>query len=220
MSSRSPVKDVFENFRLYAVMNLDSDDTSILKTVDRVYAGGADIVQLRSKCLSDRLVYALGLKIRKIADRHKKLFFVNDRPDLALALRADGVHFGQEDLPVAVVRKLARGTGQKLMIGKSTHSLNQALAAEADRPDYIGVGPIFRTPTKAGYHPVGLSLISQVRRQVRLPFVAIGGINFANINQVLRAGATRVAAVRAIFSAEDPKNAAKLLCQAIRDHEK
>jgi thiamine-phosphate pyrophosphorylase len=162
----------------------------------------------------------MGIKIRKIAVRHGKLFFINDRPDLALAVGADGVHLGQDDLPVAVVRKLARGAGKKLSIGKSTHSLEQALAAEAERTDYIGVGPIFRTPTKAGYHPVGLDLITQVRRQVRLPFVAIGGIHLANINQVLNAGATRVAVVRAVFSAEDPKNAAKLLCRAIKTYRK
>lgn len=192
----------------------------MLDKIDRAYAGGADIVQLRSKTLTDAALYRLGLKIRKIADRRHKLLFVNDRVDLALALGADGVHVGQDDLPVSVVRKMARAAKRRFWIGKSTHSLDQALSAARERPDYIGVGPIFSTPTKKLYTPVGLNLIRQIRNRVRLPFVVIGGINSLNITQVLQAGATRVAVVRAIFSAEDPKYAAMLLLKVIQAHAK
>lgn len=211
---------VFENFRLYAVTDLKSDDPAILKSIDRAYQGGADIVQLRSKILPDAALYAIGLKIRKIADRRGKLFFVNDRIDVALAVFADGLHVGQDDLPVAVIRKLCRHCGRKLWIGKSTHSLAQARAAEREGVDYIGVGPIFPTPTKGQYKPVGLDLITQVRRQIRLPFVVIGGIDRSNIHQVLNAGAVRVAVVRALFSAEDSKHAAEELRRVIEGYTK
>ena len=207
---------VFKNFKLYAVTDLREEAPSVLEKVEAAYRGGADIVQLRSKTLSDAALYRLGLQWRRIADRYQKLFFVNDRLDLALAVGADGVHLGQEDLPVKGVRKiLARGP---LFIGRSTHSLEQALAAVKEGPDYIGVGPIFETPTKPTYQPVGTDLIRQVARRVRIPFVCIGGINQDNLQQVLDAGARRVAVVRAIFEAEDVEQATKDIKKIIDGH--
>lgn len=200
---------VFKNFKLYVVTDIRGEDPSLLEKVEAAYRGGADIVQLRSKTLSDAALYRLGLKWRKIADRYRKLFFVNDRLDLALAVGADGVHLGQEDLPMKGVRKiLARGP---LFIGRSTHSLEQALSAVKEGVDYIGVGPIFETPTKPTYCPVGLDLIRQVQKKVRIPFVCIGGIDPTNIREVLKAGASRVAVVRAVFGAGDVERATREL---------
>lgn len=207
-------KTVFKNFRLYAITDLRAEDAEIFRKVEAAYRGGADIVQLRSKTLTDGALYRLGLRFRKIADRYRKLFFVNDRPDLALAVKADGVHLGQDDLPIEAVRKILKG--RKIFVGRSTHSLAQAVATAAEGVDYIGVGPIFGTPTKPTYQPVGTNLIREVKRRVKIPFVSIGGIDEKNIREVIVAGATRVAVVRAIFGAADVYQATKALAGVLR----
>ncbi len=210
-------KALFENFKLYAVTDLSGEDPALLEKIGRAYRGGADIVQLRSKTWKDAPLLQVALKIRKLADQYHKLFFVNDRVDLALAAEADGVHLGEEDLPVAAARRLAEKAGTHLWIGKSTHSLDQALKAQKERPDYIGVGPIFETPTKPGCQAVGLDLVREVRQRVKIPFVAIGGIDESNIDQVLAAGAERIAVVRAIFQARDIEEAAQRLRHRIEE---
>lgn len=210
-------KSVFKNFRLYAVTDIREDDPDFLKKVEAAYRGGADIVQLRAKHLSDGALCRMGLKWRKIADRHHKLFFVNDRPDLALLMGADGVHLGQEDLPIKEARKIY--SPGNIFIGKSTHSLAQALQAQKEGADYIGVGPIFETPTKPGYQPVGLDLIRKVKKRVRIPFVCIGGIDSTNAREVAEAGGSRIAVVRAIFGTPDVYRAAKVLREELLTHE-
>ena len=202
---------VLKSFSLYAVTDLRSEGPEVLRKIEQAYRGGADIVQLRSKILSDAALIRLGLKIKKVATRNRKLFFVNDRMDLALATCADGVHLGQEDMPVRVARELAKRAGCKIWIGKSTHSLKQALAAEREGADYIGVGPVFATPTKPCAKSVGLRFVKQAAMKIRIPWVAIGGIDRGNIRDVIAAGASRVAVVRAIFAAQDPESAAREL---------
>ncbi len=202
---------ILQNFRLYAVTDGRGSGEDLPEKIEQAYRGGADIVQLRAKKMADKDLLLLGQKIRIIADRHHKLFFVNDRVDIALAVRADGVHLGQEDLPVAIARELASKAGHPLLIGKSIHSIEQALQAQSEGADYIGVGPVFPTPTKPGRNPVGLTLVRQVADTVQIPFVAIGGIDAQNIQQVLEAGAERVACVRAIFDQKDITRAAKNL---------
>lgn len=210
-------KSVFKNFRLYAVTDIRKEDTDILKKVEAAYRGGADIIQLRSQHLSDSALYPFGIRWRKIADRYRKLFFINDRPDFALAVGADGVHLGQDDMPMEGVRRILKG--RKLFVGRSTHSLDQALRAVKEGVDYIGVGPIFETPTKPTYQPVGLGLIRQVARQIRIPFVCIGGIDQTNVRQVMDAGATRVAVVRAIFHAKDVYQATRDIRKVMEENE-
>lgn len=206
---------VFESFRLYAVTDLKTENSETLRAIEAAYRGGADIVQLRSKVLSDAALIRLGLRVKKIAEKARKLFFVNDRVDLALAIGADGVHLGQDDMPVRTARKLARQAGMKVWIGKSTHHLKQAMDAVREGADYIGVGPVFRTPTKPGVKSVGLQLVRQAAAKVRIPWVAIGGIDLGNICDVAAAGAVRMAVVRAIFSVQDPERAARELKQKI-----
>jgi thiamine-phosphate pyrophosphorylase len=154
----------------------------------------------------------LGIGFRKIADRYRKLFFVNDRADLALAVRADGLHLGQDDLPIKAARKIV---GKRLFIGRSTHSRRQALKAQREGFDYIGVGPVFFTPTKPNTHPVGLKLVRFASKKIKLPFVAIGGIDLTNVGKVRKSGAKAVAVVRAVVTAKDPKKACKEMLRKI-----
>ena len=202
---------VFSDFQLYAVTDLQSEGIDGLRKIEQAYRGGADIVQLRSKMLSDAALIRLGLKIRKIAEKFRKLFFINDRVDLALVTGADGVHLGQDDMPVRMARRMVAQAGKKFWIGKSTHSLSQALAAVKETADYIGVGPVFATPTKPHAKSVGLKFVKQAAARIRIPWVAIGGIDRGNIADVTGAGATRIAVVRAIFAAKDPASAAREL---------
>ncbi len=208
---------VFKNFRLYAVTDLRTEGAEILRKIEQAYRGGADIVQLRSKMLTDAALVRLGIKIQKIAQQHRKLFIVNDRVDLALACGAHGVHLGQEDLPIEAARKICRRADQSLFIGRSTHRLAQALEAERQGADYIGVGPVFSTPTKPGVPCVGLKFVRQAAARVSIPWVAIGGIDPNNLSDVVAAGARRVAVVRAIFSSKNSARAAQALQQQLKE---
>jgi len=133
---------------------------------------------------------------------------INDRVDVAVAVGADGVHLGQDDLPVEAARGLL---GPERLIGKSTHSVEQATTAESEGVDYIGFGPIFPTPTKPDYQGVGLDLLRQAARDIHVPMVCIGGIDISNLETVVNAGAERVAVVRAVCAAADPEAAARAL---------
>ena len=138
---------------------------------------------------------------------------INDHVEVARVVQADGVHLGQEDLSIAEARALL---GPHALIGKSTHSIEQALAAVAEGANYIGFGPIFPTPTKPNYASVGIVQIGQVVSQARIPVVCIGGIDARNIEQVIRAGAQCVAVVRAVCGAENPEAATRALKQQLR----
>ncbi|MCM8775620.1 MAG: thiamine phosphate synthase [Candidatus Omnitrophica bacterium] len=208
-------KVLFENFRLYAVTDLETPDSNILDKIQAVYAGGADIVQLRSKVLPDCVLYDLGLRFRQIADRYRKLFFVNDRVDIAIAVGADGLHVGRGDLPVAEIRRIAKKSGVFLRIGQSTHTVEQALEAQNEKVDYISIGPIYATPTKPNYPPVGLEVVREIAQRIKIPFVCIGGIDCVNVDAVLEAGGHRVAVVRSLFRAENVYEATKKLRKRI-----
>jgi thiamine-phosphate pyrophosphorylase len=171
--------------------------------------GGVDMVELREKELDRRMIERSAATFRRLCDTYSALFIVNDDPDLAVSVRADGLHLGQDDIPVAE----ARGRlGPDAVIGLSTHSEEQIATAEG--ADYISVGPIWETPTKAGRPAVGLELIRHAAEKAALPFFAIGGIDLGNVEQVVRAGATRLCVVRAIRDAEDPASAAASLRRA------
>jgi thiamine-phosphate pyrophosphorylase len=171
--------------------------------------GGVDVVQLRDKSAPDEELLRAGRLFRRLTREAGALFVVNDRPDLALRLEADGVHVGQDDLPVPEVRELVG----ELLVGLSTHSPAQLAAAEG--VDYVGVGPVYATPTKEGRTPVGLELVREAARAAAVPWFAIGGIDATNVGEVVAAGATRVAVVRAIADAPDPRAAAARLRAAL-----
>jgi thiamine-phosphate pyrophosphorylase len=207
----------FRNFSLTAITDLKAEEPESLARIEASLRGGVDLIQLRSKHLSDSILYRLGVQIKKLADRYGKIFIVNDRVDLAKAVDADGVHLGQDDLPMEAARRILQDPSK--WIGISTHSLEQAVRAEETGADYIGVGPIFQTPTKPGYLPVGLDLIEKVRERITIPFVAIGGIDGNNIEEVLSHGAMNVAIVRAVLGQADPYEAARKLKTTLEHYE-
>lgn len=163
--------------------------------------GGARTIQLRAKELPANALLEIARRARGLTRDASCLFIVNDRLDIALAVEADGVHLGQEDLPLGAARKIA---GRKMLIGISTHDLAQAIAADRGGADYIGFGPIFGTATKAtGYSPRGSERLREICRAVRIPVVAIGGISEANVQQVWEAGAASAAMIGDLMGADN-----------------
>jgi thiamine-phosphate pyrophosphorylase len=177
-------------------------------------AGGARAVQLRAKHATDRRALAWGEAIRELATRAGALFFVNDRFDLALACRADGVHLGQHDLPPARIPRAARA---RLLVGRSTHDAGQLRAARGEPVDYLAFGPIFGTTSKASpYTARGLAALAEaVAIAAPRPLVAIGGIDAARAADVARAGAAAVCVLSAVAGAPDPEAAARALVRVI-----
>lgn len=194
--------------KLYLVTNsdqFDSDD-EFLDAVASALEGGVDILQLREKHLSAKRVIELGRKVKQLCLQYDTTFIVNDRIDIAALIEADGVHLGQDDLDVASAREIL---GANAIVGISTHAPEQALKAVADGADYIGVGPVFATPTKQGRVPVGLEYVKWTSENIDIPAFAIGGIDSENFQEVLDAGLSKIAVVRAIINATSPKEAAE-----------
>jgi len=175
-------------------------------------AGGVDVVQLREKHAPDEQLVAVAHAAHALCERLGALLIVNDRPAVALEAGADGVHVGQEDMPLAEVRELV---GRDLLVGLSTHSPAQIDATDAGLADYIGVGPVHETPTKPGRPAVGVELVRYAAAHAELPFFAIGGLHEGNLGEALDAGAGRVCVLRAIADARDPERAARALREAL-----
>jgi thiamine-phosphate diphosphorylase len=187
---------------LYAIFDPSQSRGRPLSTIlQDLLAGGVGIIQLRAKETAAKEFLRLAREMRGLTRPAGCLFIVNDRLDIALAAQADGVHLGQEDLPLAIARKLM---GREKIIGISTHDLAQAKEAERGGADYIGFGPIFGTFTKdTGYSPRGLAMLKEIRKAVKIPIVAIGGITENNIPQVREAGADAAAIISDLMGAED-----------------
>lgn len=201
-------KYMLENKKLYLVTNSDKfeTETDFLNAVASALQGGVDILQLREKTMSANKIIELGKKIKLLCAEYNTTFIVNDRVDIAYILEADGVHLGQDDMDVASARKIL---GNNAIIGISTHAPEQAKKAVGDGADYIGVGPVFTTPTKPTTKSVGLEYVNWVSKNIQIPYFAIGGINLENVDEVVKNGAKRIAVVRAIINAENPEHAAK-----------
>ena len=207
-------------FDLYVVTDASlSRGLSESETAELAYRGGADVVQLRMKGASGKAMLEQADAIRKISDDFGRFFIVNDRADVAVISGADGVHLGQSDLPVARARDMM---GESAIIGASVSTLEQALKAEEEGADYVGVGSVFRTSTKPdAKQAIGLGPVHEISRSVRIPVVAIGGINRGNIQDVIRAGADSAAVVSAAVAQEDIAAAAhelKDLILKVRPH--
>jgi thiamine-phosphate pyrophosphorylase len=195
--------DRLSSARLYLVCADQPDEF-----LHAVLGAGVDLVQLRMKDAADDAIVPTGERFARAAAEHDALFILNDRPDLVEATGADGVHVGQDDMPVPAARA---AVGPHRLVGLSTHTPAQVDAA-ADAPvDYIGVGPVHATPTKPGRPAVGLELVRYAAAHAPVPFFAIGGIAPENVGSVARAGAERIAVVRAIAAAADPARAAGAL---------
>jgi len=194
-------RERLSNASLYLVCDAQPDE--FLRAALR---GGVEIVQLRVKHGAAAELLRAAERYREITAAHDALLIVNDDPELALAADADGVHVGQDDMPVADAREIV---GPDRLIGLSTHTPAQIDAARG--VDYIGVGPVHATPTKPGRPAVGLELVRYAASHARVPFFAIGGIDPGNVDAVRAAGASRIAVVRALTQAGDPEAAARAL---------
>jgi thiamine-phosphate pyrophosphorylase len=196
--------------RLYLVLEASPGGSDPEELLRAALQGGVDVVQLREKSGDERAIVRAGRMFRRLCDAYDALFIVNDRPDLAIACAADGVHLGQDDGEAAIARRLV---GDDLLIGLSTHSPEQIEAAQS--VDYIAVGPVFATPTKPEYAPVGTELVAYAAGHARTPFFAIGGIDTENVTEVAAAGAGRIAVVRAIRDAADARETARVLRERV-----
>jgi thiamine-phosphate pyrophosphorylase len=200
--------------RLYLVCGAAPDPHTLPELLRGAIAGGVDVVQLREKSLADEELAAVANAARALCERLGALLVINDRPTVALEVGADGVHVGQEDMPVAQVRAIV---GPELLVGLSTHTPQEIDAVDPALVDYIGVGPIHETPTKLGRAAVGLELVRHARAHAPVPFFAIGGLDRGNVGEALRAGATRVCVLRAIAGAKDPRTAARTLRSSLKE---
>lgn len=202
------------HFRLYVVTDRhEAAGRDLEEIVAAAAQGGAGAIQLREKDLSARDLYTLGARLQTALAPYRVPLLINDRLDVALALDAAGVHLAGHSLPTAVARRVL-GAGK--LLGVSTHSVEEARCAADDGADFIVFGPVFTTPSKVAYGPPqGLQHLSTVVRAVRIPVIAIGGIDHTNLSQVVQAGAYGVAMIRAVLAAPDPYRATQQLRAAL-----
>jgi thiamine-phosphate pyrophosphorylase len=202
--------------RLYGILDLGYIDTSDAERVTKtMIEGDVDLIQLRAKKQSLEEVVDLAGALHKITSGAGIPLIVNDHAEVAAKVPVEGVHLGQDDDSLAHARKKA---GRHLLVGKSTHSFEQAVAAEREGADYIGFGPIFATPTKPDYQPIGLTGIKRVHHEVTVPIFCIGGIKIENLGQLIAAGAKRVAIVSGLLKAPDIAKYARA-CKALLNPE-
>jgi thiamine-phosphate pyrophosphorylase len=186
--------------RLYGIVDLGYVDSSeIAGVAEQMIDGGVDLIQLRAKARPSEEVATIATALHEITRQRGVPLIINDHPEIARNVQAEGVHLGQDDLPIAEAREIGPGC----VIGKSTHSVDQAIWAFYEGADYIGFGPIFATPTKPDYSPVGLEEIRKVHEAVRIPIFCIGGIKLDNLPEVIAAGARRVVIVSGLHLAND-----------------
>jgi thiamine-phosphate diphosphorylase len=198
--------------RLYFVCDARPHGREPEPLLNAAMGSGAWMVELRDREQPRHAIERSGRTFRRLADTYGANFIVNDDPHLAVELRADGVHVGQDDMDPAEARQIV---GPDAIVGLSTHSREQIEAAGNAPVDYISVGPIWETPTKEGRPPTGLDLISAAAEIAPVPWFAIGGIDRKNVREVLEAGAERICVVRAIRDADDPRAAARALFEAV-----
>jgi thiamine-phosphate pyrophosphorylase len=181
---------------------------------EKALEGGASMIQLRHKSASGSQLYSWAIEIVNLAKRYNALCIINDRVDIAMASRADGVHLGQQDMPALVARKIM---DKNSIIGVSTSSIEEAMQAENDGADYIGFGHIYPTSSKEkGYPPLGPEALQKVSKLISLPIVAIGGVSLKNATSLISCGASGVAVISAVSRAVDPSRAAQKLVSAIK----
>jgi thiamine-phosphate pyrophosphorylase len=188
----------------------DNKKVENVEFAKKVIAGGGKIIQLREKDKAKAV--EIGRKLKILTEKNGVILIINDWPDVAKTINADGVHLGQKDMPIHKARKLL---GRNKIIGVSTHNVKEALEAEQKGADYIGIGPIYKTKKK-NCNPVGLKIIEEVKKKIHIPFVAIGGINDDNIDEVLAAGAKNIAMISAISKENNIKEKVEFLTKKIK----
>jgi thiamine-phosphate pyrophosphorylase len=197
--------------RLYVCTGARQERGDLAAFLDAILGAGVDVVQLREKDAEGGDLLRWSETFRAAADRHGALFVVNDRADVALAAGADGVHVGQNDLPVAATRELV---GPDVLIGLSTHTVAERKRAPAEA-DYVCVGPVHATPTKEGRPAAGIGVVAAAAEAEARPWFAIGGLDPGTLPDVVRAGARRIVVVRAVTEASDPGAAVRELLAAL-----
>ncbi len=205
------------DFSLYLITDRClTEGRPLVDVVRAVLDGGIKAVQLREKDLGSREMYLLALELRELTYEYGAKLFINDRVDIAMSVRADGVHLGVGSIPVAEARKLA---GPNLLIGYSSHSTDEARRAEADGANFVTFGPVYQTPSKVSYgEPLGGLALKEVCQSLFIPVFALGGIKPANVAQVLSCGAAGIALISAIIGAVDPKKETVSLLKTIEEH--
>ena len=210
----SSIQPLASSVRLYGIVDLGYvKPEQIVPMTAALIAGGIDILQLRAKRHPEADVIRWGTAMHAITKAAGVPLVINDHPHAAAEIGSEGVHVGQDDDAVAKARAVV---GDRCFVGKSTHSLAQAVAAQAEGADYIGFGPLYATGTKPDYVPIGLADIAEVHRLVQLPIYCIGGVNAGRLDEVLAAGARRVVVVSAFLQAPDPKAAVAELKARLR----
>lgn len=209
------MKDELKNIDLYFITDSKLTKKNVIEDVKSAIKAGVKIIQYREKEKTTREMVEEAEKIKKLCRENNIILVINDRIDIALAVDADGVHLGNDDMPYGIARKIL---GDKKIIGLTVHNLKEAYKAEKMGADYIGISPIFETKTKpdAG-KPKGLNLIKEVKQKIKIPFVAIGGINESNIKTVLKAGAKCIAAISATVFKDNVQKECRKLREVIID---
>ncbi len=202
-------KALLKKSQLYLILNRDS---SSLKDLD-FFQGQPGIVQLRDKLADAKQIFNLALKLSKFYRKTNTLFIVNNDPILALLSLADGVHLGQEDLALKAARCIL---GKDKLIGISCSNLKQALKAQNDGADYLGIGPIYKSPLKPRSKAIGLKVLRQLKKRIKIPYFAIGNINENNLTEILATQARRIAVSRAVLKTTHPKLTLKLLMERLK----
>jgi thiamine-phosphate pyrophosphorylase len=187
--------------RLYGILDLGYVELHRAKEMaEALVAGGVDLLQLRAKDYPASEIKKLGEQLRPLTERHGVPLIINDHAEVARDLGAEGLHLGQDDISIAAARAIV---GADCAVGKSSHNIDQAIRAFYEGADYIGFGPVFATPTKPDYPPIGLDQIEQVHDAVRIPIFCIGGIKLDNLPKVIEAGAHRAVIVSGLLQARD-----------------
>ena len=193
-------KDFLHRIRLYVLISSNIAKKSVKETARLVIDGGADAVQLREKTISDSKFISLAREVRDITTKRGSLLIINDRVHVVRKVNADGIHLGQQDMSALEARNII---GDEKIIGVSTHSITQARQAQKDGADYIAIGPIYPTSTKGHEPSVGIEIIHEISEAVSIPIIAIGAITLENLDEVLKAGASRIAVCSAIIGSKD-----------------
>jgi thiamine-phosphate pyrophosphorylase len=206
-------KKWLKNSHLYIIVDKKNlKNRSIYNVTGQIRDSGVDIVQYRDKESKKENILETACALRKVLLKTKTIFIINDYLDIAKIVDTDGIHLGQDDVPVAIARKIL---GKDKIIGISCHSLKQAKIAQSMGADYISIGPIFFTSTKPEYKATGLDLIKKVKKEIRIPFFAIGGISKKNIDKVKSKGAKRVVICKAICQAKNISSTIKNISQVL-----
>ena len=204
-----------KDFGLYFITDSKLTKKTVIEDVKAAIKGGVKIVQYREKETSTRQMIKEAEEIKKICSKNNVIFIVNDRIDVALAVNADGLHISEEDMSYKYARELLKNK----IIGLSAHSVVQALNNQKLGADYTSIGPIYHTTTKIpARKPIGLEPVKQLKNKLKIPFVAIGGINNANINDVLKAGAKNIAMISGIVAKKDVKGTVKKIIKTINSY--